>query len=177
MNKPEYVKYLSLNDSSKYKKYIDDIVFKENDSYNRKPFFNGCKTSFLVERFEIKDNELCKKFFDISKDLTKVLNDKFGGGSIYNIQFSFLPPQGTVKPHYDAGLAFSLSHRIHLPIITNNESIFTIGDQEFKFKVNQLIEINNKKVHSVVNKSKDQSRIHLIVDYLPLKYSNYLLTH
>ena len=177
MNKPEYVKYLSLIDSKQYEEYIDFIIFKENNNYNREEFFDGCKTFFLVERFEIKNNELCKKFFDISKDLTKVLNDKFGEGSIYNIQFSLLSPQKKIKPHYDTGLMFSLSHRIHLPIVTNNESIFTIGDQEFKFKVNQLIEINNKKVHSVVNKSKDQSRIHLIVDYLPLKYSNYLLTH
>lgn len=176
MNKPEYVKYLSLVDSKQYEEYIDFIIFKENNNYNREEFFEGCKTFFLVERFEIKNNELCKKFFDISKDLTKVLNDKFGEGSIYNIQFSLLPPQGKIKPHYDTGLIFSLSHRIHLPIVTNNESIFMIGNQEFKFKVNQLIEINNKKVHSVVNKSKDQSRIHLIVDYLPLKYSNYLLT-
>tara|TARA_Y100000004_G_scaffold27216_2_gene27738 strand:+ start:4360 stop:4893 length:534 start_codon:yes stop_codon:yes gene_type:complete len=177
MNKPEYVKYLSLIDSKQYEEYIDFIIFKENNNYNREEFFDGCKTFFLVERFEIKNNELCKKFFDISKDLTKVLNDKFGEGSIYNIQFSLLPPQKKIKPHYDTGLMFSLSHRIHLPIVTNNESIFMIGNQEFKFKVNQLIEINNKKVHSVVNKSKDQSRIHLIVDYLPLKYSNYLLTH
>lgn len=174
MNKPEYVKYLSLIDSSQYKEYISDIDFKENDRYNREKFFKGCKTFFLVERYKIKDNDLCKKFFDISKDLTKILNDKFGEGSIYNIQFSFLPPQGRIKPHYDTGLIFSLSHRIHLPIITDNQSIFTIGDQEFKFKVNQLIEINNKKVHSVVNKSEDQNRIHLILDYLPLRYSQYL---
>lgn len=173
MNKPAYVKYLSLIDSSQYNEYVDDIDFKENNNYNREKYFKGCKTFFLVERFEIKDNKLCEKFFNISKDLTKVLNDKFGEGSIYNIQFSLLSPQGSIKPHYDTGLLFSLSHRVHLPITTNNQSVFVIGDQEFRFKVNQLVEVNNKKIHSVKNGSEIENRIHLIVDYIPTRYLSY----
>ncbi len=174
MNKPEYIKYLSLIDSSKYSEYIKHISFGYNTDYNREEYFHKCKTFFLIERFDIKDYDLCKKFFDISKDLMKVLSDKFGEGSIYNIQFSLMPPQAVIKPHYDTGLLFSLSHRVHLPISTNSQSVFTIGGQEFKFKVNQFVEINNKKVHSVINGSKDQDRIHLILDYLPSKHSEYL---
>lgn len=174
MNKPNYVKYLSVINSDKYRIFVENGTFEQNKKYNREKYFDTCKTFFLVERFQIKDNELCKKFFDLSIDLTKTLSDSFGMGSIYNIQFSLLPPLSSIKSHYDTGLVFSLSHRVHLPIITNDQSFFKIGDQEFKFKVNQLVEINNKKIHSVVNKSETEKRVHLILDYLPQKYNMYL---
>ena len=173
MNKPNYIKYISIIDIDNYLKFVNDIEFKKNIKYNRDQYFGKCKTYFLVERFEIKNIKLCKKFFKLSKQLTKTLNQVYGVGSIYNIQFSLLPPSSSIKPHYDYGLNFSLSHRVHLPIKTNNQSIFSIEDQHFNFKCNQLVEINNKREHSVVNNS-DIDRIHLIIDYIPERYLVYL---
>jgi hypothetical protein len=174
MNKPNYVKYLSLIDVDEYLKFTKDFQFEKNEKYDRGEYFDKCQTFFLVERFEATDMKLCKKFFKLSKQLTKILNEVYGEGSIYNTQFSLLPPLCSIKPHYDYGLHFSLSHRIHLPIKSNSQSIFSIGDQDFNFKCNQLVEINNKRKHSVVNNSETEERIHLIIDYMPLKYSSFV---
>jgi hypothetical protein len=175
MNKPNFIRYLGIVNSEKYIKFIEDnnIQFEENFNYDRKDYFNNCKNFFLVERFNINHKKLTQDFFDISNNLFKILNDYFGDGTIYNIQFSLMPPKSEVKEHYDYGLSFSLSNRIHLPIKTNDKVLFFIGDQNFNLKSNKLVEINNKKIHSVSNNSEDEYRIHLIIDYLQLRYVNY----
>lgn len=175
MNKPSYMRYLSPISSDDYLKFIEDndIQLTTNNNYNREKYFGESKNFFLVEHFNINDPELLKTFFEISEKLNSILNSEYGDGSIYNLQFSLLPPKSKIKKHYDDGLIFTLANRIHLPITTNNEVLFFIGDQKFNLKTNQLVEINNKKMHSVINNS-DQSRIHLIMDYLPLKYAKYL---
>lgn len=175
MNKPNYIRYLGSVESKKYLQFIEEnqITFHVNNNYGREKYFNTCKTFFLVENSKINNLKLLESFFKISEDLTEILSSKFGDGSIYNIQFSLLPPRHEIKKHYDDGLIFTLSNRVHLPLITNYDVIFSVGDQKFNLKVDQLVEIDNKKVHSVLNKS-DHSRIHLILDYLPLKYSRYL---
>lgn len=175
MNKPNHVKYLSYIDSSIYIDFIkdNDILFSKNDNHDREKYFNACKTFFLLEEFNINDPILLEKFFDVSKELTNILNLKYGIGTLFNIQFSLLEPKSEIKKHYDDGLLFTLSNRIHLPLCTNNEVLFYLGDRKFNLKINQLVEINNKKIHSVINNS-DQPRIHLILDYLPLRYTKYL---
>lgn len=176
MNKPNFVKYLGIIDSEKYIKFINDndIKFEQNLNYNRKNYFNTCKNFFLVEKFNIDNVKLVQDFFDISKDLCEILNNNFGNGTIYNVQFSLMPPKSEIKKHCDSGLTFTLSNRIHLPLKTNKDVIFSIGDQNFNFDSHKLIEINNKKEHSVINNSESEFRIHLIIDYLPIKYAKYL---
>jgi len=174
MNKPNYVKYLSLIGIDEYLEFTEGLKFEKNEKYDRGEYFDKCQTYFLVERSQVTDNKLCKEFFELSEQLTKVLFDTYGHGSIHNVQFSYLPPLSTIKPHYDYGLHFSLSHRIHLPIKSNSQSIFSIGDQDFNFKCNQLVEINNKRTHSVVNNSETEERIHLIIDYIPQRYLSYI---
>jgi len=43
---------------------------------------------------------------------------------IDNIQFSLMHPKSEIKSHYDTGLHFSLSNRVHIPLQTNNEVSF-----------------------------------------------------
>ena len=90
-----------------------------------------------------------------------------------NVQFSLVPPKGKINEHYDTGLNFSLSHRLHLPIITNDDAFLYIDNKRFNLKVNQLVEVNNKQMHFVENNS-DYDRIHLIIDYIPKKHLSYL---
>ena len=174
MNKPNHLKYLGIVRPEKYINFIENYVsFSENNDYNREKYFSGCKNWFLVERSRINHPEIVNNFFNISQDITQILNSTYGSGSIDNVQFSLIPPGGKIKRHYDDGLNFSLSHRIHLPINTNSESVFFIGDQSFNLKQGQLVEINNKKDHHVENNST-YDRIHLIIDYIPSKFLKYL---
>lgn len=73
----------------------------------------------------------------------------------------------SIRPHVDmVGFSLVVCRRIHIPIQTNDECYFTVGDDKRNLKLGELWEINNdKKMHSVENFG-DTDRIHLIVDWV-----------
>ena len=79
-----------------------------------------------------------------------------------------LPPGATIKPHVDQGRWFRLAHRIHIPIQTNSDVIFSVGTTSVAMQVGIAYEIDNaNQIHSVCNNG-EINRIHLVVDLLPL---------
>ena len=78
---------------------------------------------------------------------------------------------GEIIPHVDLGLGFLFSHRIHIPLVTNQNVIFTVEDERFHLKRGHVYEINNSKLHSVQNKNDPTyNRVHLIFDYMTSEY-------
>ena len=71
----------------------------------------------------------------------------------------------TVIPrHQDKGPLTAKTHRIHVPIITNTECIFSVGDESRNMRTGEIWIIDNVgRYHSVENNG-DCDRVHLIVD-------------
>jgi hypothetical protein len=88
------------------------------------------------------------------------------GGTIIRAMAAKLMAGGRIVPHRDAHPSFAAGHRIHVPICTNPRVRFMIDGQPVKLEPGHAYEINNQKVHSVMNKG-DTDRIHFIFDYLP----------
>lgn len=88
------------------------------------------------------------------------------GGRIIRAMVARLPPEGRIDPHRDMHPSFGCGHRIHAPIATNPRVRFTIDGRPHHLQVGQVYEVNNKKMHSVINKGSTD-RIHLIFDYVP----------
>ncbi len=88
------------------------------------------------------------------------------GGTIIRAMAAKLLAGGRIIPHRDSHPSFGAGHRIHVPIITNPRVRFMIDGRPFQLEVGQAYEINNQKVHSVMNKG-DVDRINFIFDYLP----------
>lgn len=88
------------------------------------------------------------------------------GGVIIRAMAAKLLAGGRINPHFDSHASFRRSHRIHVPITTNNRVRFMIDGKPHRFKVGNAYEINNQKTHSVMNSGKDD-RITFIFDYLP----------
>jgi hypothetical protein len=88
------------------------------------------------------------------------------GGTIIRAMAAKLLAGGRILPHRDSHPSFAAGHRIHVPIITNPRVRFMIDGRPFQFEVGQAYEINNQKVHSVMNKG-DMDRINFIFDYVP----------
>jgi quercetin dioxygenase-like cupin family protein len=72
---------------------------------------------------------------------------------------------GTIADHQDKNFSLTHSHRLHLPIVTNDEVWFTVGGESINLREGQLFEVNNRRMHSVHNKGSDD-RVHLILDYV-----------
>ena len=88
------------------------------------------------------------------------------GGTIIRAMAARLLAGGRIMPHRDSHPSFCCGHRIHVPITTNPRVRFMIDGQPFRLEVGQAYEINNQKVHSVMNKG-EMDRITFIFDYIP----------
>lgn len=88
------------------------------------------------------------------------------GGTIIRAMAAKLMAGGRILPHRDSHVSFAHGHRIHVPVSTNPRVRFMIDGQPFRLEVGQAYEVNNQKVHSVMNKG-DTDRITFIFDYVP----------
>ena len=88
------------------------------------------------------------------------------GGTIIRAMAAKLLAGGRITPHRDSHPSFGAGHRIHVPIVTNPRVRFMVDGRPYQLEVGQAYEINNQKVHSVMNKG-DADRINFIFDYLP----------
>jgi quercetin dioxygenase-like cupin family protein len=93
------------------------------------------------------------------------------GGTIIRAMAAKLLAGGRIIPHRDSHPSFGAGHRIHVPIVTNPRVRFMIDGRPYQLEVGQAYEINNQKVHSVMNKG-DADRINFIFDYLPPQARN-----
>jgi len=88
------------------------------------------------------------------------------GGTIIRAMAAKLLAGGKITSHRDAHPSFQHGHRIHIPIKTNPRVRFMIDGRPYKFAVGHAYEINNQKIHGVMNKGTED-RINFIFDYVP----------
>jgi hypothetical protein len=97
----------------------------------------------------------------------KIIGDFYPpGGTIIRAMAAKLLAGGRIVPHRDSHPSFAVGHRIHVPIVTNPRVRFMIDGRPYQLEVGQAYEINNQKVHSVMNKGTED-RINFIFDYVP----------
>ena len=87
-------------------------------------------------------------------------------GFIVRLVLAKLNAGGRIPRHTDAGYSLLNCHRVHLPIITNDDVVFHVGGSEINMRAGELWEINNGTVHGVENRGRED-RVHLIVDWMP----------
>jgi hypothetical protein len=88
------------------------------------------------------------------------------GGVILRAMFTKLPAGTEIPRHRDSHSSFEIAHRIHIPLVTNPDVEFIIGDEKVELKEKSAFEINNLMPHQVKNNG-DTDRIHFIFDYAP----------
>lgn len=76
-------------------------------------------------------------------------------------------PGTEIPEHKDLSVVFNVSHRIHVPLVTNPDVYFMIDGERCVMEEGNAYEINNKAIHSVANRGAEP-RIHLLFDiYIP----------
>lgn len=88
------------------------------------------------------------------------------GGTIIRAMLARLPAGAKILRHIDTDPSFAASHRIHVPLRTNQAVEFTVGETLITTEVGLAFELNNAMPHMVVNAGKTD-RVHLIFDYMP----------
>ena len=71
----------------------------------------------------------------------------------------------SIGAHRDMNFSLTHAHRVHLPLVTNDGVLFTVGSETMNLPAGRVVEINNRRVHSVRNDGSED-RIHLILDFV-----------
>lgn len=103
-------------------------------------------------------------FYDQSPQ-GKLLTEKNGVGYFIRANLVRLKPGGEIAEHQDKNFSLAHSHRVHVPIVTNDQVRFTVGDESVSLSAGEVYEINNRRLHSVRNDGPE-FRVHLILDYV-----------
>lgn len=93
------------------------------------------------------------------------LAQKFGLGYFIRACLVRLLPGGKIAAHRDMNFSLTHAHRVHVPIITNDQVWFKVGSETLNIPEGEIYEINNRRVHSIRNDG-DDTRVHLILDYV-----------
>lgn len=114
--------------------------------------------------FDFQDHALWEDWKDV---LLPIMDQaaKSLGYSNYRfprVMLARLPAGSTISPHTDR-MASHYIHKIHVPLITNPETIFHVGSKARHMPVGEVIEVNNKRNHAVENNGP-LDRIHLIFE-------------
>jgi hypothetical protein len=86
------------------------------------------------------------------------------GGLILRAMVAKLVAGGEIAEHVDGHGSFDISHRIHVPLVTNDQVDFKVRGVNHKLVEGVAYEISNVDMHGVANRSA-QDRIHFIFDY------------
>jgi len=111
-----------------------------------------------------KRNYSIFNFDKILDDLRIIYEKCYGAGDFVRVLFTRLKPQSDIPPHTDMGYSLEQAHRTHMPIITSEKNLFSVGNEVKYLKQGEIWEFDNTQIHSVKNMS-DEPRVHLIIDY------------
>lgn len=141
--------YYMHNNTESYFIYKSSIKWNKNSSLPVEVKTNDIKLKELIE--------------PIVKDLEVLHN-----GTRANVLFIKLKANSDVKGHRDSGEYLLTARRHHIPIVTSDNTLFSVGLEKINMKVGECWEINNARFHSVENGS-NIDRVHLLIDIMPNK--------
>jgi len=124
----------------------------------------------LFEDFKHKKPDYLELYDELRNELKPVIDYIAGyyqnNGFVVRVLVAKLLAGGKIPHHTDAGYSLLNCHRVHIPIITNDQVAFVVGGEEINMQVGEFWEINNGVDHAVENRS-DEDRIHIIIDWMP----------
>lgn len=88
----------------------------------------------------------------------------YARGVFPRVMLARMAAGGLIQPHRDANPAAKWPHKIHVPIVTNDQVIFRVEGAHYVMPEGEAVEVNNMGTHSVENRG-DTDRVHLIFEY------------
>ena len=99
------------------------------------------------------------------KSIENCYSTLYGDGHFVRALITRLKPNTIIGRHQDSGFGLENCKRTHIPLQTNPDVLFEVGDETLNLKKGEIWEINNSnKEHAVYNNSNEY-RIHFILDY------------
>lgn len=101
-------------------------------------------------------------FGEVAKPTVREIMLLFPGCAPYQQMLSCVMPGHSIEPHVDEQ-APHWCCRIHVPLQSNAESVFTVGGENHSLVPGNAYRVNTRAEHSVANNG-DTPRIHFMFD-------------
>ena len=156
---------------------LKDITQEDWEAFNfRQDNFNVHHQTLTIPLFYywyvddllLAGDEKWTKLFNDELHLVKDIGyNAYGKGGMIRCILVKLAAGGRICQHIDNKMSPEANaiHRVHIPIITNDDVIFKIGGELKNMKKGECWEINNLEKQHGVNNYSSVDRIHLIFDY------------
>ena len=170
--------YLKLHDSYNVQAIKDelakvpDVKWRESGREKRFDIHRHTEALLLIEfedfRFSTPEStDLYTQFREVTQPLVEHIAKYYqDNGFVVRMVFAKLLAGGKIPEHSDSGYSLLNCHRIHIPIVSNEDNLFFVGGEQKNMQVGEFWEIDNAGPHSV-NSRSDEDRIHLIIDWMP----------
>ncbi len=176
VKKPRFIKELGAVDINAIKKSIEKISEKTwNLENQRKENDFDCfhHTRHVIFRF-IEGMRDHRVFYSnpiwsvwepsLLPILDKVIKSfEFGKAEFPKVMLARLQAGASIDSHRDGAGSNLYTHKIHIPIQTNEKAKMIINNKRFKLEEGQAYEVNNLVSHAVENFG-NEDRVHLIFE-------------
>lgn len=137
---------------------INALDWKPKDSLEGKEVImpDPQTTNYYPEWYEWKDT--------LAPLLDWVQDQFYGKGFLNKCMIALMKPGGRIPLHWDQDPSFTVSRRLHIPLVTHPNVDFKIDGESYYLQKHTLYEVNNLRPHTVYNGS-NIVRAHLIMDY------------
>jgi hypothetical protein len=156
---------------------IPESVWDQEDAAKPNRFEALDRTRHVVFRFvsgfqdwrQSYDRPLWESWRHLLEPVLAQATAPFGyaRGSYPRVMLARMAPGGVIKPHRDANPAAKWPHKVHVPLVTNEDVRFFVDGTSYHFPEGEAVEVNNMGVHAVEN-AGTTDRIHLIFEYYDL---------
>ncbi len=153
-------------------KSVPETLWKEEDEDKPNKYARLNDTRHIMFRFinlgesvfDFHDYPLWDEWKEVLLPIMEQAAKSLGYGNYRfpRAMLAKLPAGSEISRHSD-GDASHYIHKIHVPLITNPETIFHVGNQSKHLPAGEIFEVNNKRVHAVENNG-DQDRVHFIFE-------------
>ena len=152
---------------------LNDRVWALEDACKENKFFCFTQTRHIVHRFIPQNNDPRQSYetpaWMLWKDLLEPVMQVASAGYGYRdprfpkAMFARLEAGGEIDRHKDGAGSNLVAHKIHVPLHTNPEAYFSVGDDEFHLEFGRAYEVNNIRSHAARN-GGTEDRIHFIFE-------------
>jgi hypothetical protein len=156
---------------------IPEAVWDSENAAKPNRFDALDSTRHIIFRFVSKlrdwrqsvDSELWAEWKPLIEPILAAATRDYGyvRGDFPRVMLARMAPGGVIHPHRDTNPAAKWPHKIHVPLVTNDQVTFFVDGTGYHFVEGEAVEVNNMATHAVTNQSQ-RDRIHLIFEYYDL---------
>ena len=164
-------KFDKIDEVKKILKDNEDTFFKKKSVRETLPEQRETRIELCIHNVlkgidGIIDRKKTDIFLPLVLNAIKKVEKKYGYkySVVRGLNIVKLKEGGKILEHIDSNGYYPFLHRIHLPIVTNENCIFKVGKEKKHLKEGNIYEINNCIEHSVENNG--ESRVHIVIDLL-----------